>query len=111
MGKKRVHKEEKKAGKGGGRREGCEWRLRKCRVTICTDYDQSRPDGREKRVLKIEQCGLKKSHSVHLHVVLATGKVRYNQRLAPGESSDVVLILYELEGNKWKHARACLRPG
>lgn len=60
VGKQRVHKEEKKVGKGGGRRERCDWRLRKCRVTICTDYDQSRTDGREKRVLKIEQRGKKK---------------------------------------------------
>lgn len=58
--KKRVHKEEKKAEKGGERGERCEWRLGKCRVTICTDYDQSRPDEREKRVLKIEQRSLKK---------------------------------------------------
>lgn len=57
VGKKRAHKEEKKAGKGAGRGERCEWRLSDCRVTICTDYDQSRPDGREKRVLKIEQRG------------------------------------------------------
>lgn len=93
MGKQRVHKEEKKAGKGGGRRERCDWRLRKCRVTICTDYDQSRTDGREKRVLKIEQRGLKKRHSVHLRVVLGTGKVSYNQRLALGKRRDVVLVL------------------
>lgn len=51
-------------------------RVRKCMVAICTDKndDQSRSDSEvgKKSVLKIDQCGLKKSHSAHLHLVLGT---------------------------------------
>lgn len=45
-----------------------------------------------------EQRWLKRSRGAHLHLALATGRVSYHRRLAPGESSDVVPVLDELRG-------------